>query len=308
MTRREGPETPRTRHWESQDFTVSKVVLQEGNLHQDLPRFGANLEVKLADISVSGITLSELTHDFFFSKFFNTNHSGQILLGDSDSEIDRCLEKCLSSMYPGERCQAAMRIHFDIQKNKREPVELKEVWVDIECQVHLESVLNAQPLDKWHAETKLEKAKEINEAAVRLFKTQRYLDAFYQFRSAMRLVVFVLEDKPEVAESLRKEAMDMKLSCYSNIAACQFQWKNFGYVIQIGGKVLEHQPQNVKMLYRRGVSYLERKEFPEAKSDLSEAHKLDPSNKAINDKLGQLRILEKKHTQHLANNMKKMFG
>ena len=39
-----------------------------------------------------------------------------------------------------------------------------------------------------------------------------------------------------------------------------------------------------------------------------EAHRLDPTNKAINEKLGQLRVREKRHVEELSKGMKKMFG
>ena len=36
------------------------------------------------------------------------------------------------------------------------------------------------------------------------------------------------------------------------------QWGNYTYVIELASRVLERQPDNVKLLYRRGVSYLEK--------------------------------------------------
>jgi hypothetical protein len=51
-----------------------------------------------------------------------------------------------------------------------------------------------------------------------------------------------------------------------------------------------------------------RQEFVESRSDLVEAHRLDPGNKAINEKLGQLRLREKRHNMQMADGMKKMFG
>lgn len=100
----------------------------------------------------------------------------------------------------------------------------------------------------------------------------------------------------------------MRLTCLSNLAACQFQWGNYRYVADLATKVLDRQPDNVKLLYRRGVAHLEMKDFEAAKADLVEAHRLDPSNKAINEKMGHLRVLEKKHLDHLAKAMKKMFA
>ena len=86
------------------------------------------------------------------------------------------------------------------------------------------------------------------------------------------------------------------------------QWGNYSYVIELASRVLERQPDNVKLLYRRGVSHLEKNEFGESKVDLVEAHRLDPTNKAINEKLGQLRVREKRHLEELSKGMKKMFG
>ena len=79
-------------------------------------------------------------------------------------------------------------------------------------------------------------------------------------------------------------------------------------VVDLATKVLEDQPDNVKLLYRRGVSHLEMKDFEAAKADLVEAHRLDPSNKAINEKMGNLRVAEKRHKDQMAKGMKKMFG
>ena len=98
------------------------------------------------------------------------------------------------------------------------------------------------------------------------------------------------------------------MTCYSNLAACQFQWGNHSHVICLANEVLESNPDNVKLLYRRGVAHLETKDFDAARRDLVKAHGLDPSNRAINDKMGSLRIAEKKHKDQMAKGMKKMFG
>ena len=53
---------------------------------------------------------------------------------------------------------------------------------------------------------------------------------------------------------------------------------------------------------------MEKKDYDLSRADLVKAHSLDPSNKAINDKLGQLRVLEKKHNDNLSKGLKKMFS
>ena len=304
------------RVWESSDFTVTKIITLEGDRRQDRPRFGATGQVVISGLSCSGgIGIEELTDDFFYSKYFNKNHSGEVQIGNADSEVDKTLERCIRSMYPGEKCEAAMRVRFDLAKNLKslsaEPSK-PELWIEIECKLFLESLLNAQPIFKWYPETKFEKAKEANSAAVRLFKTQRFLDSFHKFHLALTLLTYVVEEEKAKKEEKDAEilavAQEMRLTCFSNLAACQFQWGNFTLVVDLATKVLEDQPDNVKLLYRRGVSHLEMKDFEAAKADLVEAHRLDPSNKAINEKMGQLRVLEKKHSDQLAQGMKKMFA
>ena len=56
------------------------------------------------------------------------------------------------------------------------------------------------------------------------------------------------------------------------------------------------------------MSYLSIRDFDAAKADLAEAHRLDPANKAINEKLGQLRLSERKHKDQMASGLKKMFA
>ncbi len=299
------------RHWETKDFAVSKIVTCEGEKRRsDLPRFGATGQIRLTDVDVGGaIDTDRLLNDFSVSKYFNRVHSGEVQIGNADSEVDKALERCIQSMYLGERCDATLRVKLRLRLNGLDHGlnDENNDWATIECKIHLESLLNAQPIYKWFAETKMDKAKEANSAAVRLFKTRRTFDAFHKFHLTLTLLSYVVEEEP--ADSmLSSEAVDLRLTCYGNLTACQFQFKNYGHVESLATKVLERHPDNVKLLYRRGVARLELGEFDAARADLVEAHRLDPSNKAINDKLGQLRIAQKKANDQLATGLKKMFA
>ena len=113
------------------------------------------------------------------------------------------------------------------------------------------------------------------------------------------------------------EAWKLRTACCNNLAACHFQvifhfclkffclsfsypqWGNHASVVQLSTVVLqadsnqvntgctyshhmEHYSEpgfQVKALYRRGVSYLELKEFDFAERDLVAAHKVEPSNR-----------------------------
>ena len=59
---------------------------------------------------------------------------------------------------------------------------------------------------------------------------------------------------------------------------------------------------------RRGVSYLNLGEFDLSSIDLVAAHKIDPSNRAVNEKLGQVRQRRKAAQPEMKKNFSKMFS
>ncbi len=306
------------RVWESPDYCVTKVVLEEGDLNNPLPRFGAACAVSAEEVSCSGaVDLTRLKSDSAVSKHLskkgqNEDDDGLWVVGMGDTEVDRTLERCLQTMRVGERSECSIRAKIDADKNCVQGLSSADGWVHVECELRLDRCINADPIYKWYAETKLDKAKEANADAVALFKAKRRLDAFVKFRLTLTLLTFVLEaevgTEKEEKEKLVAEAEDLRMTCLSNLAACHFQWGNYAFVIDLASKVLARQADNVKLLYRRGVAHLERSEFAEAKTDLVEAHRLDPTNKAINEKMGQLRLRERKHLEQISAGMKKIFG
>ena len=61
---------------------------------------------------------------------------------------------------------------------------------------------------------------------------------------------------------------------FTNADPSLLQWGNYTYVIELASRVLERQPDNVKLLYRRGVAHLEKNEFGESKADLGSVQPL----------------------------------
>merc|ERR1719219_2398306 len=104
------------------------------------------------------------------------------------------------------------------------------------------------------------------------------------------------------------EAWKLRTACCNNLAACHFQWGNHASVVQLSTVVLQADSNQVKALYRRGVSYLELKEFDFAVRDLVAAHKVEPSNRAVNEALGQVKQRKKKEQALMHAKMSKMFA
>ncbi len=105
------------------------------------------------------------------------------------------------------------------------------------------------------------------------------MDAFHKFHLTLTLLTFILEDETakkrkkasdkacQVSEVL-SQASEISQTCLSNLAACHFRWGNHALVGRLASKVLEKQPANVKLLYRRGVANLEMRDFEAVRKDL----------------------------------------
>lgn len=309
------------KHWESSDYTITKNVTKEGDLDTWRPRQGATGEIEVTLNSVSGIDQNILENDPSVSRYFQIKAAGgrrEFEIGSADTEVDRTVEKCLQSFLVGEIGHVTMRslIEPDLNKKKAEVADTEPVWIIIDCIINLVTLLNADPVYKWFPQTKLSKSRDAHSAGVKLFQQQRYLDSFHKFQTAFQLSVLAVgplksekqKDEDDLEKEVVEEAKKLKQNCYNNLAACHFQWKNYISVVQLSDLVLKEEPSLVKTLYRRGVAHLELQQFEKAEIDLVMAHKVEPANRAVNEKLGQVKIKQKAHQVKMAKQMSKMFS
>lgn len=173
-----------------------------------------------------------------------------------------------------------------------------------------------------------------------LFKLSRFLDSFHLFKAAhklaalsvgvkkptkslangdrdesvnkVELIVDISENgsKPAVEDidpETAVEAKNLVQNCCNNLAACHFQWNNHQSVVELSSLVLETRPGQVKALYRRGLAYLGLNLFQLAERDLVNAHKADPTNRAVNEKLGLVKQRMRKEEAGMKARMSKMF-
>jgi len=266
----------------------------------------------------------------------------EFTVGRGTTGVDRRLEAALTTFLEGERSRLTLRVFIEPKFNSREGGE--PLWVTVVAIVELIILVQAEPLWRWFPETRLARAKEHYGAAVALFKLSRWLDAFHLFQAAHRLAVLAigvkekdekrgregdkkcLENSSSTSTSQLKssgggnkasrmleasslaEAWKLRTSCCNNLAACHFQWGNHASVVQLSTVVLQADSNQVKALYRRGVSYLEMKEFVFAERDLVAAHKVEPSNRAVSEALGQVKLRKKKEQASMHAKMSKMFA
>jgi len=293
------------KYWESLDFTITKTVLEEGDVDAWQPRFGSSGSVSFEILNTSGKTVQQIQEDPLITKYLSTPSTFEFVLGTAETELDRQLERCISTCFPDQKALFNVRVLLESEFNGG-PSGVEPEWLSLELRLTLTNLLNAQPIYLWFNETKLNKAREFHASGVRLFKEKRNLDAFHMFKNAYKLAVLARGLETDNYAEMN-EARDLQVLCYNNLAACQFQWKNYKNVVELSEKVLEHQPNNVKTLYRKGVSNIGLEEYDLAEKDLVMARVIEPDNKAVIDKLGLAQRLKRAEQNKLAARMEMMF-
>ena len=98
------------------------------------------------------------------------------------------------------------------------------------------------------------------------------------------------------------------MTCCNNLAACHAKWGQHSSVVQLSSRVLQARPDAVKALYRRGVARLGLGDCDTAERDLVAAHKLDPANRAVSEKLGLVQHRRKLHRADMAKKLSKVLS
>ena len=293
--------------WESLDYCLAKEVIRQGREDGGKwPRLGAKIKVSISDIETHG----NITHR---SKYLGGPQENAVFrVGFADCQVDRSLEKVLLTMQDQEEARIKIRV--------QEPDD----YLLLEFNLTVEDVEDVEPVYKWPPETKYEVATQMYEAGVELFKCDRLADAFEMFRQALNLVYFVVEGEnfdrlgqslmdgqhPRTEptcgllkdKSMLSDVRALLTKCQKNLSAAHFKQNNYKHVIRI----LEPF-QDVKSLYRRGVSKLQVGDYDGAIKDLNQAQVEEPSNKAVAVKLKETKALKSKYELQLSKGMMKMF-
>ncbi|GLJ43337.1 hypothetical protein SUGI_0900200 [Cryptomeria japonica] len=138
---------------------------------------------------------------------------------------------------------------------------------------------------------KIEAAKQLKEDGNNLFKIGKYQRAAKKYDMATNYVEHEEEFNPED----RKQTKALKVSCCLNNAACCLKLKDFKGAIKLCSKVLQHESQNIKALYRRAQAYMETEDLDLAELDIKKAQEIDPQNREVRL---EYKTLKKKQIEH----------
>lgn len=157
-------------------------------------------------------------------------------------------------------------------------------------------------------EERLQSVPQLQEEGNALYKAGQHARARDKYREAIgRLENLMLREKPNDTEWLAFNAQKMPLLL--NFTQCQLIEGEYYGAVEHCSTVLEHQPDNVKALFRRGKAYVELCEGDSARQDLERCCKLDPSTATSCRKLlAKLAATEKKHHDRDKKVYGKLFG
>tara|TARA_B110001452_G_scaffold258462_1_gene253648 strand:- start:464 stop:1351 length:888 start_codon:yes stop_codon:yes gene_type:complete len=168
--------------------------------------------------------------------------------------------------------------------------------------------------EKWSMsdDERIDEAAKLKAKGTEEFKAGRIADALELYHDAAGLIDDVgveaeggfKETTPERVE----EAKALLLSCWLNESQMCIKQQEWSSAVAVCTRVLGRDADNVKALFRRGLSYSRSGEFAAAKTDLVAASKLDPKNKEVRDEFAKAKEAESAAKAKDKAMAAKMFG
>ena len=197
-------ETYNCRSWESSDYTISKLIVKEGDMCLSPPRIGCRgqFQIDTSSISLTGVEWEKLNTNPELSQYLNKDslidHNeqnsekpslvGKFRIGLGDTDIDRSIEQVLRTMYPGEKCELSLRLKLNMAKRKHlvklldtQTDSIKNLdtyhWITIQLTLELieADYKNRPAIYAWRTMDKLSEAKQLYDSAITLFQVKKFL-------------------------------------------------------------------------------------------------------------------------------------
>ncbi|XP_073950069.1 tetratricopeptide repeat protein 9C-like [Choristoneura fumiferana] len=281
---------------ERPDKLITKEILTPGD-YSVVPYEDARCKILITEISCTNDAGScEIEPQ---SRFFSKNFDGIVLIGDSDCFIDRDVELVLERMCCGEKCAAKF-----VYRDDRGGL-VKEIC----CKIELQEVMEEQLISDWGWQRLHEASLHHKACGVDLVRQGRVADAFRRFSKALKMLVAIEPINPEQIEEDRvKEMIDLKIKLLNNLSHCQLHYEEFQAAADLCTCSLKYDEQNVKALYRRSTAYFGLHLYEEAWRDIQQVLKLDPHDKAAQQKASIIEPKMRSINKEYKNVIKKMFG
>ncbi|XP_072100408.1 peptidyl-prolyl cis-trans isomerase FKBP8 [Mobula birostris] len=249
---------------------LRKKVLVAGRNDEPKPQKGQNVTVRLKMTLEDGTDIEE-------------DPSLTFTVGDGD--VIQALDLCIQLMEPGEVALIVSDAKYAYGSlGSIQPTVPSNATLHIEVQ--LLSVKDAPDIELLSGKERLLLANKKRERGNAYFLRNEYVFAINSYDIALNIANS--SSKVEFSLEEEQELLDVKVKCLNNLAAAQLKLEHFEAALKSSNAALEHQPNNIKALFRKGKVLTMQGEYAEAIPVLKQAARLEPSNKAIQAELSQL--------------------
>lgn len=166
--------------------------------------------------------------------------------------------------------------------------------------------------------SKIAKAEELKAVGNEHFGKKEYQKAIKNYRYVFTYVNGLVSSGGDMAQyansgellSTEDEATvnNLKLTCYSNLAACYVNIGNGAKALDCSRKALAIDKSHSKALFRQGQAYMFLREYQKAVESLVAAAKLEPQNRTIRKTLEECKLGFEAWKKSNKAKEKEMFG
>ncbi|NWH82217.1 FKBP8 isomerase, partial [Piaya cayana] len=147
----------------------------------------------------------------------------------------------------------------------------------LSLEVELLAAQDAPDLELLSGKEKIKLANRKRERGNFFYQQADYVLAINSYDIALKVIGS--SSKVDFSPEEEAELLDVKVKCLNNLAASQLKLDHYEAALKSCNLVLEHQPGNIKALFRKGKVLAQQGEYREAIPILKAALKLEPSNK-----------------------------
>uniref|UniRef100_A0A8C3BLU9 peptidylprolyl isomerase n=1 Tax=Cairina moschata TaxID=8855 RepID=A0A8C3BLU9_CAIMO len=203
-------------------------------------------------------------------------------LGDCD--VLQALDLCVQLLELGETALIVSDAKYCYGSHGRSPDIPPNAALTLE--VELLEARDGPDLELLSGKEKVALANRKRERGNFYYQQADYVLAINSYDIALKVIGS--SSKVDFSPDEEAELLDVKVKCLNNLAASQLKLDHYEAALKSCNLVLEHQPGNIKALFRKGKVLAQQGEYREAIPILKAALKLEPSNKTIHAELSKL--------------------
>lgn len=186
-----------------------------------------------------------------------------ITFGSGEGLVPEGLEMCVKLMLPGELALVTSTSEYAYDKFPRP--DLVPEGASVQWEVELVDFEKAKDWTGLTFQQIMDDADKIRAIGNRLYKEGKYSLANVKYEKVLREFNHVNPQDDEEGKTF----VQTRYLLYLNVAACHQKLGDHVKAIESCNKVLDENPQHVKALYRRGMSYMAVGDFDEARADFN---------------------------------------